>query len=142
MENNIVKIMKDYVAAWNSHDVDKVVSFYTDDCVYEDMGLDLVSHGKKELTESSKTMFYNVPDIRFETKSLFNAGDWGAWEWIMTGTLVHSNNPAIPATGKSFSVRGVSIIEVKGGKISRETDYYNALTVLQQLGLMPATPSK
>jgi steroid delta-isomerase-like uncharacterized protein len=142
MANDIEKIMEEFRAAWNSRDVDKIVSFYADDCVLEDMGLGVVCHGKKELYNFIRQWYVDYPDLRFEWKSRFNAGNWVAGEWTMTGTNVHSSNPAIPATGKRFSVRGVSIIEVQEGKIKRETDYYNQLTIMQQLGLMPVTPSK
>ena len=47
MPNDIEKMIKDWAAAWNSHDLDKTISFYTDDCVLEDNGLDVVCHGKK-----------------------------------------------------------------------------------------------
>ncbi len=60
----------------------------------------------------------------------------------MTGTHKHSSNPAIPATGKQFSVRGVSIIELRKGKMSRATFYWNLVDLMQQLGLMPKAPSK
>jgi len=131
MANNIEKIMEEFRAAWNSRDVDKIVPFYTDDCVLEDMGLGVVCHGKKELQDFIRQWYVDYPDLRFEWKSRFNAGNWVAGEWTMKGTHVHSSNPAIPATGKRFSVRGASIIEVQGGKINRETDYYNMITVMQ-----------
>ncbi|MGD0328811.1 MAG: ester cyclase [Nitrososphaeria archaeon] len=142
MVNDIEKILKDFDAVWNLHDVDKAVSFYTDECVLEDLGLGVVCHGKEELAALFKRTFFDTPDLRCESKLLFNAGNWVAWEWTMTGTRARSSNPSIRATGKRFSVRGVSIIEVYRGKINRETDYYNALTLYQQLGLMPITPSK
>ena len=42
-------------------------------------------------------------------------------------------------TGKKFSVRGVSILTLKNGKISHNVDYYDAATVMKQLGLLPDT---
>jgi len=142
MANDVEKTMKDWVAAWNSHDLDKTISFYSDDCVFEDNGLGITCKGKKELVTYCKSTFKNIPDIQYITKSLFNTGDWVAWEWTMTGTHSQSSNPAIKATGKRFSVIGASIIEIRNGKIRRETDYYNALTVMQQLRLVTGIPSR
>jgi steroid delta-isomerase-like uncharacterized protein len=142
MTNDVEKTIKNWVAAWNSHDLDKTISFYTDDCVLEDNALGLVCHGKKELVAFCKSAFIDFPDLRFESKSLFNSGNWVAWEWTMTGTQTHSSTLAIKATGKRFSVRGASIIEIHNGKIKRETDYYNTLTVMQQLGLRPGVPRR
>jgi steroid delta-isomerase-like uncharacterized protein len=140
MATDVEKMMKDYMAAWNSHDVDKILSFFTDDCVYEDVATGVVNHGKKELISWANNLFTNMPDFQIEIKSGFGAGDWGGSEWVMTGTHAHSSNPAIPATGKRFSVRGASITEFQKGKISRNTDYWSLATFLQQVGLMPAPP--
>ena len=142
MANDIEKMIKKWVAAMNSHDLDKTVSFYTDDCVLEDNGLGIVCRNKKELKAFCKRSFTDFPDLRFESNSLHKAGDWVTWEWTMTGTHAHSSNPAIPATGKRFSVKGASIIEIHDGGIRRETDYYNALTAMQQLGVIRSKPSE
>jgi hypothetical protein len=50
----------------------------------------------------------------------------------MTGTHAGEVPRTLP-TGKSFSVRGASIEELRGGKISRHTDYYNLVSSLQQV---------
>jgi steroid delta-isomerase-like uncharacterized protein len=141
MTNDLEKIIKDWTAAWNSHDLDKTISLYTDDCVLED-NLDVVCHGKKELVAFCKSTFIDFPDLRLESKSLFNTVNWVALEWTMTGIQAHSSNAATPATGKSVSVRGASIIEIHNGKIRRETYYYNVLTVMRQLGLIHGMPQR
>lgn len=140
MATDAEKMMKDYLAAWNSHDVNKILSFVTDDCVYEDMALGVVNHGKKELTAYINSMVVDIPDLKLEMKSAFGAGDWIGGEWVMTGTQAHSSHFGLPATGKRFSIRGASITELRYGKISRNTDYWNLASFLQQLGLMPVPP--
>jgi len=37
-----------YPAAWSAHDVEKVASFFTDDCVFEDMAVGVVNRYKEE----------------------------------------------------------------------------------------------
>jgi hypothetical protein len=39
--------------------------------------------------------------------------------------------------GKKFSVRGVSVVEIEGRRIARETDYWDLATLLGQIGLLP-----
>jgi len=58
----------------------------------------------------------------------------------MSGTFL-GDWPGLSPTGKSFSVRGASVCEVYGGKLKRESLYYDGLTFLQQLGVMPEMPS-
>ena len=44
----------------------------------------------------------------------------------------------MPATNKSFSIRGATILEMNSGKIQRNSDYWDLATFLKQIGLMPS----
>ena len=142
MATNIKKITNDCMAAWNSHDVNKILSFYTDDCIFEDVAVGLVNHGKKEFADFLNTSFINNPDIRWELKTFFGTDDWIGVEYVMSATHTHTTRsmPGVPDTGKTFSVRGSLILQLRKGKVSRESAYYNIATMLQQVGLMPAQP--
>ena len=135
--------LNEYWAAWNSHDAEKLVSFFTDDFVYEELGLGVIKHGKEEFRAFIKGFFANFPDTNFEMKSSFISGDWYCGEWVWIGTY-KGNAPGVPAAGKRFSIRGVSVGELKEGKIKRHSDYYNRMDFFQQLGvkLVPASPPK
>jgi hypothetical protein len=87
------------------------------------------------------------PDIKMEFKTDFRSGDWAATEWTMTGTNKGNiapigNLPEVPATNKRMSFKGATIGQWRNNKIIRETDYYNPITMMQQLGLMPSMPTK
>lgn len=140
MATDIKKMMEDYIKAWNSHDTDNVPSFYTDDCIYEDVGLGTVYHGKKELATFINSALVDLPDTKLELKTAFGTGDWAACEWVFSGTQAHSSIPGIPATGKTVSFREAAIIQLHNGKISRDSHYWNLATLLEQLGVMPAQP--
>jgi steroid delta-isomerase-like uncharacterized protein len=140
MATDIKKMANECNKAWNSHDVKKIMEFYADDCVYEDVALGIVKHGKKEIVEFTNSMLLDSPDVKFELKSVFGTGDWVGMEYVMSGTHVHSSIPTMPATGKTFSVRIAGIFQLRNGKYSRHSDYYNLVTMLQQLRLMPGQP--
>jgi steroid delta-isomerase-like uncharacterized protein len=56
-------------------------------------------------------------------------------EWIISA--IHKGDlPGMPATNKSFSIRGATIIELQTGKIKRNSDYWDLATFLKQVGLM------
>jgi steroid delta-isomerase-like uncharacterized protein len=141
MASDTETMMKDYLAAMNAHDAEKMLTFLTDDAVYECTPLGKVSKGKKEIKDFISNTFTDFPDFKIEMKSGFKAGDWGASEWVMSGTFAHSST-GMPATGKKFSVRGSTINEFSGGKISRNTNYWNLAEFLQQVGLMPPAPQQ
>ena len=71
MAMDIKKMMDEYIKAWNSHDTNKIISFFTDDCIYEDVALGIVNHGIKETTAFVNTMAVDFPDFKLELKSVF-----------------------------------------------------------------------
>jgi len=136
-------LINDYTAAWNSHDTEKLVSFFTDDCVYEEVAIGKITRGKEEFKAFINAFFAAFPDTNFELTSNFNSGNWYCAEWIWTAT--HKGNMAgIPATGKRISIRGVSVGELKEGKIKRNSEYYNLMDFIKQIGIKPgpASPPK
>jgi steroid delta-isomerase-like uncharacterized protein len=131
------RVLDDWATAWSSHNSGNVLSLFTDDCVYEDVTFGVVNHGKKELQAFADGVFAGIPDFKIELTARFAAGMSAGMEWIMSGT--HKGDfPGMPATGKRFSVRGVTIIELHGGKIRRNSDYWDAASVMKQVGLLPS----
>jgi steroid delta-isomerase-like uncharacterized protein len=130
-------ICEDLINAWTVHDVEKLLSLCTDDCVYEDVTMGVVNRGNAELKGFIRSIFGAIPDFEMKLISGFTAGNWGGAEWSMSGT--HKGDlPGLPATGKRFSVRGSSIFELRDGKIKRNSDYWDMVTLLKQIGVMPS----
>ena len=132
----MAKMLENYFKAWNNHDVERILSFFTDDCFYEDVALKRIVRGKTELRALLVSVFTDIAGFKMEIKSVFSEGSWGAGEWIMSGRFVHSSDPLLTATGKSFLVRGATVFELSNGKISRNTDYLDLTGFLRQVGLM------
>jgi steroid delta-isomerase-like uncharacterized protein len=131
----MTKMLEDYFAAWNSHDVKGILSFFADNCLYEDVALKRVVRGKAELRALLESVFTDIAGLKMDIKSVFSSGNWGASEWTMSGKFVHSSDPSLEATGKSFLVRGATIFELSTGKISRNTDYLDLTAFLKQVGI-------
>ena len=135
MTTDIEDLANAWIEAWNSHDTDKIAALFADDFIHEDVAIGAVFRSKEELQAGISALFAACPDVKLEQKSLFGTSDWLAQEWVMTGTQTGAfNDLGIPATGKSFSIRGVSIIEVHDGKVARNSDYWSLTSMLQQLG--------
>ena len=79
-------------------------------------------------------------NFRFEEVSLFAAGSDYTNEWIMTGTN-DRDVQGVPATGRSFRVRGASVGKLDTrGRIVENRDYYNLAEMFAQLGIQPPAP--
>jgi steroid delta-isomerase-like uncharacterized protein len=137
MANDAGQFVRDLWAAWNSHDWEKTSPFYTDDCIMEDLPV-RICHGKRELEAYYKDLLIAYAGLHFEAKRHFSSDNRIATEWVMSGTVA-GNSPRLKATGKGFSIPGVSILETRGGRITRETDYWDMHSVLQQLGVVPSS---
>jgi hypothetical protein len=48
MKMSVKRFVDSYIVAWASHDVEKIVSYFTDDCVYEGVAFGVVNRGKEE----------------------------------------------------------------------------------------------
>ena len=125
-------LAEEWIAAWNSHDVEKVAALFTDDVMYEDVAFAQITHGAADLRKFVASEWEAVPDLKVELVESSIQGEHGSIEWIFSGTDKSMFN-----TGKKFSVRGVSIITVKNGRISRNQDFYDVATLMRQLGLLP-----
>ena len=127
-------IAESWIAAWNSHDPAKWATHFTSDVYYEDVTFSEINHGVEEGKKFAGEFFLAVPDLKVELANSSIRGEHGSIEWILYGT-----DKGVYKTGKPFKVRGVSIITIKNGKISRSVDYYDSATIMKQVGLLPAS---
>ena len=129
-------VAEKWIAAWNSHNPDKMLSVFTDDIVYEDVAFGEVSHGSAELRKFAASEFDGVPDLELKLLRADIHGGHGTIEWMFSGT-----DKDVFKTGKKFSVRGVSVIYMRDGKISRNLDFYDVATIMRQVGVLPTPPA-
>jgi steroid delta-isomerase-like uncharacterized protein len=125
-----------WIAAWNSHNPDKMLPLFTDDIFYEDVAFGEVSHGSAELRKFFLSEIEGVPDLELKLIRADIHNGHGTIEWTFSGT-----DKDVYKTGKKFSVRGVSVIEMRDGKISRNLDFYDSATIMRQVGLLPTPPA-
>ena len=126
-----------YLDAWNAHDPAAVARHMADGAVYEDVALGRVLHGPSEIAKFVEEATRSSSNFRFEVVSLISTGSDYANEWVMLGTNDRAL-PGVPATGRSFRVRGASVGKLdSSGLIVENRDYYNLMELLTQLGLPP-----
>jgi steroid delta-isomerase-like uncharacterized protein len=82
-------------------------------------------------------MFHTGLAVQFTIEDVVAEGDRVAVRWTNAGTHV---GPflGIPPTGKSFSIAGIDIHRIQDGKMAEHWHVVDQLTMLQQLGLLPA----
>lgn len=131
-------LVDQFLEAWNKQDAAGVAGLFSDDGIYADNAMNETLSGHEAIARFVAGAFEQYSsDMIFDKGFAVETPDGYAVEWTMRGTH-DRDGERLPRTGKRFSVPGVSIGEVRGGKITRNTDYWSLATLLMQVGLMPA----
>jgi steroid delta-isomerase-like uncharacterized protein len=84
------------------------------------------------------TAFYAAcPDLSHTVEDVVAEGDKVATRATDRGTQ-RGELMGIPPTGKPFTITGINIVRVAGGRIAEEWVVFDRLGLLQQLGVVPA----
>ena len=98
----------------------------------EDVAFGLKKKGSAELRELHKSFHDSVGELYVKLIATHVTNGRGTIEWVFGGKDID-----VFKTGQPFEVRGVSVIEVHHGRISRDLDYYDAATIMKQVGKLP-----
>lgn len=108
---------------WNRHDVDLLMTFMTEACVFDSTAgpeaCGARHTGRERVRQAFARVFEVFPDARFWGARHFVAGDRGVSEWRFTGTT---------AEGKAVEVDGCDLFTFEGDKIARKSAYFKART--------------
>ena len=77
------------------------------------------------------------PDVSIVPEKLIAEDDLVTIYWIAKGTNTGAGN-GLPATGKKAELAGITIWRIVNGKIKEEWSAFDQLSMMQQLGLLPA----
>jgi len=107
-----------FADAWNRHDVDALMSFMTDDCVFEaSAGPEVCGTscvGKDAVRAGFSEVWKNFPDAQWLSPRHFVCGDRGVSEWIFKGTR---------ADGARVEVNGCDVFTFRDGRIAVKNSY-------------------
>jgi ketosteroid isomerase-like protein len=113
-----IKDLEAFGDGWNRHDVDYLMTFMADDCVFEtSYGKDAWGTrytGREQVREGFSRVFKNYPDVQFRDARHFVAGDRGVSEWIFAGTA---------ADGRKVEVHGVDVFTFRDSKIAVKASF-------------------
>jgi steroid delta-isomerase-like uncharacterized protein len=116
-------LLKKFLDAFNRHDLDAIMSFFADDCVFymprgaKPRGDRFV--GKDEVRAGLAKRFEGIPDVHYGEDRHWAGENFGVSEWTLTGTS---------ASGQRIEVRGVDLLEFADGKIRRKDSFWKIVT--------------
>jgi ketosteroid isomerase-like protein len=114
----MVSILDGFANAFNAHDPDKIMSYMTDDCIFEaSAGPDANGEkfvGKSAVKKAFEDVFKNFPDAKWINPHHFVSGNRAVSEWIFTGTK---------PDGSKVEVTGCDLFTFRDGKIYIKNSY-------------------
>lgn len=112
------EVLQAFADAWNRHDVEALMSFMTDDCVFEaSAGPDVCGTryaGHASVRAGFAEVFATFADAHWGRARHFVHGERGVSEWTFTGTR---------ADGARVEVHGCDLFTFRGGKIAVKNSY-------------------
>jgi steroid delta-isomerase-like uncharacterized protein len=113
------RLLIEHTEAWNSHDLDRLMSLFADDCVFEASG-GPEFHGRKfvgraQVRSAFADVFDSMPDANWgDGRHFVISEDYGVSEWRLTGTL-HN--------GSGVDVLGCDFLTARDDKIVRKNSF-------------------
>ncbi len=90
--------------------------------------------GEKQFISMYRSAF---PDVQMTIEDMLAEGDKVVVRWTGRGT--HNGElMGIPPTGKQATVTGIAILRITDGKLAEGWGEFDALGMMQQLGVIPA----
>jgi len=127
------ELIRRYYDAFNTGDLDTFLSLMTDDIVHD------INQGERQV---GKMVFKNFMEEMFayygeKVESLEimvnKDGTRAAAEFVIQGTYLKSASGLPVATGQKYTLPVGAFFEIKDGKVSRVTNYYNLQDWLRQV---------
>lgn len=136
------EVVSQFVAALSAQDVKTMKSLHAKDYVVDWVYSDAFENPPSSAEETAAffpAWFSGFSEIYYEVKRTIAAEEVVVTEWIFTGTHTGPLGPPVfeeklAPTGKIIQFRGVTIYDVSGGLIQRETIYMDLATLLVELG--------
>jgi ketosteroid isomerase-like protein len=130
--------------AYNRHDLDGIRALYAPDATINDTNVD-------EALATHERFFTFLPDAKVDLRAAAAEDAVLIAEMTLHGTntgplplrpvdraILDTTAEVLPPTGRTVAIPVVIVIEVDGGRIVTERQHLDSLTLLGQLGLLPA----
>jgi steroid delta-isomerase-like uncharacterized protein len=139
-EQDLIKTARSVVDAFNDNDWDRFGSLMTPNALYNEVGTQRRLQGVAEISQGLQSWKEAMPDVKGTVTDAFANTDRAVlevrWEGTHTGPLAGPGG-TIPASGKRQVTHSAWVFHVVGDRIKESRNYFDMLSLLQQLGALP-----
>lgn len=123
----------EHISNQSQGNLDQLQNDYAEHAVVEDSMYPHPFVGRAAIMARKSAGMTAMPGLKINVTNRIVHGNQLTVEWVASGT--HSGDyPGLAATGRSFSIPGVTVVVRHNGKIVRESLYYDMDEVRRQLG--------
>jgi steroid delta-isomerase-like uncharacterized protein len=138
--DELVKIAHKQIEAFNNADWEQLRGLLTSDARYHEFGTERAIEGPEQIIEVFKGWKTAFPDAAGTVTSSVASGDTAVlevtWKGTHTGPLTTAAG-TIPASGKTQETPAAVFYVFAGAKIKASRHYFDAMTLLKQIGAEP-----
>ncbi len=139
-EQDLIKTARSVLEAFNDNDWDRFGSLMTPNSLYNEVGTQRRLQGVTEISQGLQSWKEAMPDVKGTVTNAFANTDRAVlevtWEGTHTGPLAGPGG-TIPASGKPQVTTSAWVFEFEGDKIKESRNYFDMLSLLQQIGAVP-----
>jgi steroid delta-isomerase-like uncharacterized protein len=136
----MITTAREQVDFFNTGDWDGLQALLTADARYHEFGTQRKVEGPAKIIELFKGWKSAMPDAAGTVTSAVGSGNQAVleviWKGTHTGPLVTAEG-TIPASGKRQETPGAIVFTFEGTKIKECHQYFDLLTLLEQIGAQP-----
>lgn len=133
-------MIRAFYDGFNRRDMDKVLSLVTSDAKWTNIAFNANFSGHSGYRDFVGNWTTAMPDCKVEVINVVVGEEWTAVECIgrgtHTGPMVGPQGN-IPATQKKVELKFCELLRLKDGQINEGRVYFDAATLLRQLGVLP-----
>lgn len=134
------EVARAYFAAVAARDPDAMAALWAEDGV-EDIVAVGIFRGPEEVRGFFAELFGAVPDAETVVEQVVADGGTAVVKYRLAGTFTGSPLMGLDATGGRIELRGADVLEISGGRIRRNTAYYDGMAMARGIGLIPPQDS-
>jgi steroid delta-isomerase-like uncharacterized protein len=127
-------------ARFAAHDIDGLLSYWHREGIQDWVALG-VFRGHAEIRPLFEEIFAAMPDFEIVVENVTADDERCVIQWRSRGTHDGAALFGIDPTGRVGELRGVDVMEVEDGLITRNTVYYDGAALARSVGMLPAQDS-
>ena len=117
--DDLQRLLGEHTDTWNSHDLDRLMTLFADDCVFQASGGPEFDGQRFDGRAQVRAAFAAVLDAMADAnwggaRHFVISNEYGVSEWRLTGTM---------ADGRRIDVLGCDFIAVRDGKVVRKNSF-------------------